>query len=181
MTDISNRRVVELLEINSGSLSPSIPVWYNYLLFCFHIQCSFSILAAAHNASYPKIAIPTRRTFYPSPVANCPSCRHSCIQGTNPPLKRIYPNCMPKCWERSTGHVCIFPKNIAYFVWYWGLKYLGLWRHLGWVFNPTVLVLRQTIYRRRLLLVIALVIATRQSIVFMSTNEISVTKLNFLR
>ena len=35
------------------------------------------------------------------------------FKGTNPPLKirRIYPNCMLKCWERSTEHVCsFFPK-----------------------------------------------------------------------
>ena len=38
---------------------------------------------------------------------------------------------------------------------------MGLRRHLGCVLNSTVLVLRQTIYGGRLLLVIALVIVTR--------------------
>ena len=68
---------------------------------------------------------------------------------------------MPKCWGRSTEHVCnSSSKNIAYFARYWGLKYLGLWHPLRCAFYSTVLVLRQTIYDGRLLLVIALVITS---------------------
>ena len=73
---------------------------------------------------------------------------------------QLYQNSMPKCWGRSTEHVCnSSSKNIADFARYWGLKYLGLWHHLRCAFYSTVLVLRQTIYGRRLLLVIALVLS----------------------
>ena len=84
------------------------------------------------------------------------------IKRTVPPRKscQLYQNSIPKCWGRSTEHVCnSSSKNIPYFATYWGLKYLGLWHHLRCAFYSTVLVLRQTIYGGRLLLVIALVIA----------------------
>ena len=95
------------------------------------------------------------------------------IKRSVPPRKscQLYQNSMPKCWGRSTEHVCnSSSKNIAYFARYWGLKYLGLWHHLRCAFYSTVLVLRQTIYGGRLLLVIALVLASCWSTVFISPN-----------
>ena len=65
--------------------------------------------------------------------------------------------------SRSTEHVCNFsPKMLRIFE-ILNFMYLGLSRNLGCAFYSTILVLWQTIYGGRILLVIALVIATYRS------------------
>ena len=74
---------------------------------------------------------------------------------------QIYPNCVQNVKDVLLNMFVFFPNtNIAYFARYLSLEYLGLWRHLRCALYSTVLVLRQTIYGGRLLLVIAFVIAT---------------------
>ena len=105
-----------------------------------------------------------RATDRPHPL---PDDEFDLVQRDCPTLEKVS-NCMPKCLDRSTEHVCNFlPKVLRTLR---CLNYLGLRRHLGCAFYSTVLVLRQTIYCGRLLLVIALVIATGLSPVFINPN-----------